>query len=99
MSRGGEPVRTVRVRIEGRVQGVGYRYWVERTADAWGSRAGCATAATARSRPCSRRRADEVADMLERCRQGPPAARVTSVTVLEEGVAGIPAGFDVLPTA
>ena len=28
----GSKLRTVRVRIEGRVQGVGYRYWAERVA-------------------------------------------------------------------
>ena len=52
MSAGSE-LRTVRVRIEGRVQGVGYRYWTERVAGELGFPAGCATAATARSRRCS----------------------------------------------
>ena len=41
--------------------------------------------------------ADDVAEMLERCRDGPPSAQVTSVSVEEGGAA--PAGFEVLPTA
>jgi hypothetical protein len=36
--------------------------------------------------------------MLERCKDGPHSARVTAVTVTEEGASG-PTGFDVLPTA
>ena len=81
------------------MQGVGFRYWVERTAgrltlSGWvrNRRDGSVEAVFSGA-------ADKVADIIERCHQGPPAASVTSVTVLEEGVAGIPAGFDVLPTA
>ena len=89
--------RSVRVRIEGRVQGVGYRYWTERVAgdlglDGWvrNRRDGAGEALFAGS-------PDDVAEMLERCRDGPPAAQVTSVTILEEdGTAS--AGFEVLPT-
>ena len=62
------------------------------------SRAGCATAATAASRPCSPARPTTSPQMLERCRDGPPSARVTAVKVVEEGGAA-PDGFDVLPTA
>jgi acylphosphatase len=89
--------RSVRVRIEGRVQGVGFRYWTERIAvelglDGWvrNRRDGAVEALFAGS-------PDDVAEMLERCRDGPPAAQVTSVTILEEdGTAS--AGFEVLPT-
>ena len=41
--------------------------------------------------------ADDVAQMLERCKDGPPSARVTAVKIVEEGGAA-PAGFEVLPT-
>jgi acylphosphatase len=40
---------------------------------------------------------EDVAEMLERCRDGPRAATVRSVTVLEEGGTAR-RGFDVLPT-
>ena len=89
--------RTVHVHIEGRVQGVGFRYWTERVAgdlglDGWvrNRRDGAVEALFVGS-------LDDVAEMLERCRDGPPAAQVTSVTILEEDGAAS-AGFEVLPT-
>jgi acylphosphatase len=96
----GEPPvdqRCVRVRIEGSVQGMGFRYWTERVAvelnlNGWvrNRRDGAVEALFAGS-------PDDIAEMLERCRDGPPAAQVTSVTILEEdGTAS--AGFEVLPT-
>ena len=90
--------RTVRVRIEGGVQGVGYRYWTERVAgglglDGWvrNRRDGSVEAVFAGA-------ADDVAQMLERCKDGPRSAYVTAVQVVEEG-GDAPDGFDVLPTA
>lgn len=89
--------RTVRVRIEGRVQGVGYRYWTERVAGelslaGWvrNTRDGSVEALFAGP-------AEDVAEMLERCRDGPRSAHVTAVNVVEEG-GGPPDGFEVLPT-
>ena len=89
--------RTVRVVVEGRVQGVGYRDWTERVAgglglDGWvrNTREGAVEALF--SGP-----SEDVAQMLERCRDGPRAAHVTAVAIIEEG-GDPPAGFDVLPT-
>ncbi len=97
MGQGGEPARSVRVRIEGQVQGVGYRYWVERTAgrlalSGWvrNRRDGSVEAVFSGA-------ADKVADMIERCRQGPPAAQVTAISIVEEE-AEKPDGFSILPT-
>jgi acylphosphatase len=90
--------RSVRVRIEGDVQGVGYRFWTERVADELGltgwvrnRRDGSVEALF-----CGRGR--DVAEMLERCQQGPPSARVTAVDILAEGGTA-PEAFAVLPTA
>jgi acylphosphatase len=90
--------RSVRVSIEGSVQGVGYRAWTERVAaeldhSGWvrNRRDGTVEALFCGS-------AEEVAEMLERCRDGPRAARVTAVRVTEEG-GPAPEGFEVLPTA
>jgi len=89
--------RTARVRIEGSVQGVGYRYWTERVATELGltgwvrnRRDGSVEALF-----CGPTR--DVAEMLERCRDGPRAAHVTAVQIVEEGGAA-PDGFDVLTT-
>jgi acylphosphatase len=89
--------RAVRVRIEGSVQGVGFRYWTERVASELGlggwvrnRRDGSVEALF-----CGPR--EDVALMLARCRDGPRGARVTSVKIVEEGGAA-PDGFEVLPT-
>jgi acylphosphatase len=89
--------RTVRVRIEGRVQGVGFRYWVERVAieldlSGWVRNRRDGSVEAVLSGP-----ADVIDEMLERCRQGPPSARVDFVKVLDEADAP-PDGFEVKPT-
>jgi acylphosphatase len=89
--------RTVHVRIDGRVQGVGFRYWTEGVAVSLGlsgwvrnRRDGCVEAVF--SGP-----ADAVEEMLERCRQGPPAARVDRLDITEQDEPP-PDGFAVKPT-
>lgn len=89
--------RTVHVRIEGRVQGVGYRAWTEQVASELGlsgwvrNRRDGAVEAVFQGDPA------RVSDMLARCETGPPDARVSRVTVTGEGV-GAFHGFDVRPT-
>ncbi len=89
--------RTARVLITGRVQGVAYRAWTERNAKALGldgwvrnRRDGAVEALFSGTR-------EAVDDMLQRCRKGPPAARVEGASVIEEGGTA-PLGFAVLPT-
>ena len=89
--------RTVRVRIEGRVQGVGFRYWTERIAtdldlSGWVRNRRDGSVEAVFSGP-----ADAVAEMLERCRQGPPSARVDRLDVAEEDDPP-PDGFEAKPT-
>src|ERR1044072_5226363 len=94
-----EPLlRTVRVRIEGRVQGVGYRYWTERAADKLHLAGWVRNRRDGSVEGVFSGDAGDVSEMLERCKDGPHSARVTAVTVTEEGASG-PTGFDVLPTA
>ena len=90
--------RTVRVRIEGGVQGVGYRFWTERVADVLGLTGWVRNRRDGSVEALFCGPADRVADMLERCKQGPPSARVTSVKIQAEG-ATAPETFAVLPTA
>ena len=98
MGGSGPDPRSVRVRIEGRVQGVGFRYWTERVASelglaGWVRNRRDGTVEALLSGP-----PEDVEEMLERCRDGPPSAAVTSVTILEEG-GSAPDDFEVLPTA
>src|SRR5262249_34443659 len=89
--------RTGRLRIEGLAQGVGFRYWTSRVAaeldlDGWvRNRRDGTVEALVCGAPA------DVAQMLARCRGGPPGARVAAVEVVEEELAP-PAGFCVLPT-
>ena len=99
--------RTVRVRIEGRVQGVGYRAWVERTAQGLGLEGWVRNRRDGSVEAVLAGPAEAVADMLARCRQGPRLAEVAGVVELAPddrpgGLAeDLPAdgGFRVLPTA
>jgi acylphosphatase len=89
--------RTVHVRIEGRVQGVGFRYWTETVAasldlSGWVRNRRDGSVEAVFSGP-----ADAVAEMLERCRQGPPAARVDRLDTSEEDEFP-PDGFAAKPT-
>ena len=92
-------IRTVRVRISGQVQGVAFRDWVERTARVLGvsgwvrNRRDGSVEAVISGEP------GLVADMLELCRRGPPAASVRDVEVLGEEDDASVSGFEIRPTA
>jgi acylphosphatase len=90
--------RTVRVRIAGRVQGVGFRYWTEETACGLGLAGWVRNRRDGSVEALLSGPADSVAEMLRRCHQGPRAAQVGSVEILEEGGTP-PAGFEMRPTA
>ena len=90
--------------LRGRVQGVGFRVWVEHHAlahdlEGWvrNLRAGGVEAVFAGP-------AEAVSEMIETCRRGPPGARVETVDDREadaEALARVRPGerFSVLPTA
>jgi acylphosphatase len=92
-----ENIRTVHLRIEGRVQGVGYRAFVERQAIGLGlsgwvrNRRDGSVEAVLQGIPGT------VEAMIELCRSGPPASRVDRVDVVGEGVGAFD-GFEVKPT-
>jgi acylphosphatase len=89
--------RTVRVLITGRVQGVAYRAWTERTAKALGLNGWVRNRRDGAVEALFSGPAVRVDDMLVRCRQGPPAALVKDVAVAAQGGTA-PLGFEVLPT-
>jgi acylphosphatase len=90
--------RTVRVRIAGRVQGVGFRYWTEETARGLGLTGWVRNCRDGSVEALFSGPADDVAEMLRRCHDGSGAAHVAAVEILEEGGES-PSGFEKLPTA
>jgi len=88
--------RTVMVRIRGRVQGVGFRYWTQDEAERLG------LAGWVRNEPGGSVKAllsgadAAVAEMLERLREGPRGAVVSEVEMLPPGVQDVPADFRIL---
>lgn len=88
---------TLRVRVEGRVQGVWYRGWTieqARTHSLAGWVRNCFDGSV---EALFSGQADQVLAMVEKCRQGPPSARVAS---LQSEPADPPskAGFHQLPS-
>jgi acylphosphatase len=89
---------SMRVRIEGRVQGVGFRYWTEGVADDLGLAGWVRNRRDGSVEALFAGPVADVRQMIERCRDGPPSAEVAAVAFLEEG-SEAPSGFAVLPTA
>jgi acylphosphatase len=91
------------VRVTGRVQGVGYRAWVEHRARAQGLEGWVRNRNDGSVEALFSGSADAVADMIALCRDGPSLARVAAV---QEEAAGSDAlnlrrpgeRFSVLPT-
>jgi acylphosphatase len=89
--------KTITVKIEGRVQGVYYRAWTEQTARALGLDGSVRNASDGSVEAVFSGPADKVDEMLRRCADGPPDARVTKMTVTKEG-GSVGPGFRVLGT-
>jgi acylphosphatase len=92
-----DQTRTVRVRIAGRVQGVGFRYWTEAMASRLGLSGWVRNRRDGSVEAVFSGPSDAVAEMLEFCRQGPPSARVDRIDLTEEDDPP-PTGFDVKAT-
>jgi acylphosphatase len=90
-------IRTVTVRIEGRVQGVYFRAWTNDTAQALGLDGTVRNTADGAVEAVFSGPADIVAEMLVRCEDGPRDARVTKVLIISEGGTVAP-GFRVIAT-
>ena len=92
-----------RVTIRGRVQGVGYRYWIEQQARARGLEGWVRNRRDGGVEALFAGPADVVSEMIALCRRGPTSARVDA---LEQAPAGSDAlnlrrpgeRFSVLPT-
>jgi len=71
--------RAIRLIIEGRVQGVGYRYWASREATARGLDGWVRNLPDRSVEALISGAADAVDAMIAACRHGPPLASVTSI--------------------
>ena len=69
----------IRLRIEGRVQGVGYRAWLEREARSRGLRGWVRNRRDGSVEALFAGPEDVVSGMIESCRRGPSSARVEAV--------------------
>lgn len=91
------PVRAARLRITGRVQGVGYRAWAMQMAVRFGLRGWVRNRSDGSVEALVIGEEDAVGRMVEACREGPFGARVTDVTVCDTEDDGS-IGFTARPT-
>jgi acylphosphatase len=91
------PIETVRLRIAGQVQGVGYRLWMTRTAASLGLRGWVRNRTDGSVEALVTGTQEAVADMIEASREGPTGARVADVTVTPDKDDGS-VGFVARPT-
>ena len=87
-----EAGQAILARIEGRVQGVGYRDWTVSQARALGLSGWVRNLADGRVEALFHGPDEAVARMLEACRRGPPAARVAAIEVVPAQAPAVP-GF------
>ena len=88
-----DEAKAVLVRITGRVQGVGFRFWMRGQAQRLGLSGWVRNEADGSVAALICGPAAAVAAMLERCRIGPPGASVTDVKTEPALVEGVPPGF------
>jgi acylphosphatase len=91
-------MRTVRLRILGRVQGVGYRAWAVQAASELGLGGWVRNRSDGSIEMLVTGPEESVAVMIEAAHRGPPAARVEEFSVTDAKDDGS-LGFAALPTA
>ena len=90
-------IETIRLRIAGQVQGVGYRLWATRTAASLGLRGWVRNRRDGSVEALVTGAPETVATMIEAARKGPIGAQVTDVTVTPDKYDGS-SGFAARPT-
>jgi acylphosphatase len=76
-------MRSARLRITGRVQGVGYRAWALQVASRFGLRGWVRNRTDGSVEALVIGEDDAVARMIEACREGPFGARVSEVAITD----------------
>ncbi|WP_295791016.1 acylphosphatase [uncultured Microbacterium sp.] len=90
-------MRTVTITVSGRVQGVGFRYALQHEATRRGIAGWVRNLRDGRVEARLAGDADAVEDVIAWAHEGPPAAAVDDVDVLDEA-AGDATGFEIRPT-
>jgi acylphosphatase len=85
-------MKTVRLRISGRVQGVWYRAWTRETAEGLGLNGWVRNRMDGSVEAVVQGEEDAVAQLIEKCWEGPTAARVENI-IFEETDETIKPGF------
>ena len=88
---------TLRLKITGKVQGVGYRFWATRTAANLGLRGWVRNRHDSSVEMLVTGASEDVAAMVEAARKGPAGARVVEVSATPDANDGS-VGFTALPT-
>ena len=88
--------RSVRVRIEGRVQGVGFRNWTQRMAGQLGLSGWVRNRSDGTVEAVFSGSGAAVGDALVRCKMGPRSAKVTRIAVTDIDPPAH-SGFEILP--
>jgi acylphosphatase len=91
------PEKTVRLRIFGKVQGVGYRIWATRTAQGLGLRGWVRNRLDGSVEALVTGTPDDVSALVKASGKGPPGAQVAHVAVMPDEDDGGD-GFVALPT-
>ncbi|MFV1916891.1 MAG: acylphosphatase [Patescibacteria group bacterium] len=83
-------MRNVRVHvfIEGRVQGISYRYWTKKTASSLGLTGWVKNLAGGRVEAVFEGQKKEVEQMIKKCRRGPILAGVKHIDIVWEDATG-----------
>ena len=89
---------TKKLRIHGEVQGVFYRGWSVEAARSLGLRGWVRNRRDGSVEMLVQGEVEHVRRLIEKCRAGPPAARVARIDV-EDSEEAVPAGFEQRPTA
>lgn len=93
------PERAVRLRVRGLVQGVGFRWSLCREAQGLGLRGWVRNRSDGSVEALAWGEAEAVAELLAWAAQGPPAARVSGVEILEAAPEADPTeGFEQRPS-
>lgn len=88
--------RAVRVRVTGRVQGVGFRYWTRREAERLGLRGWVRNEPDGTVAVLLAGEDEAVAAMLGLLRQGPPGAAVDGVAEQRADGGEVASGFSIV---